>query len=151
MITPSDLKKALIPVKNHASLSIHLDPGVCIGIATPIPNLPENESMTPKLETLTAASKVLSECPRSDQSPAPPQQAVVLAGEVTQQSGSIPLCAQVDEGPNHDGRLEKLYEALESETGEITAEQRPALRKLIASNADVFALSDRELGHTDLF
>ena len=43
VITPSDLKKALTPVENHASLSIRLDPGVCIGIATLVPNLPENE------------------------------------------------------------------------------------------------------------
>ena len=46
--------------------------------------------------------------------------------------------------------MEKLYEVLLLEKGAVTQEQCNALKQLIAANADVFALSDDELGHTYL-
>ena len=46
-------------------------------------------------------------------------------------------------------RIDRLFEALKLTRGPLDAEQFTRLKKLIASNADLFALNDTELGHTD--
>ena len=51
---------------------------------------------------------------------------------------------------SESSRLEKLYEVLLLENGAMTQEQCGRLKQLIPANADVFALSNDELGHTDL-
>ena len=44
-------------------------------------------------------------------------------------------------------RIVRLFEALKSTRGSLNAEQFTCLKKIIASNTDLFALDNTELGH----
>lgn len=68
----------------------------------------------------------------------------------SQDSGYVHHCTQVNKSTTEEGRLEKLFEVLALVESEATEEQCDALKQLISDNSDVFALSDNELGHTDL-
>ena len=47
-------------------------------------------------------------------------------------------------------RVQELFEVLALEQGTLTDNQFSSLKKLIAKHADVFALDNSELGHTEL-
>ena len=59
-------------------------------------------------------------------------------------------CTQVVGKVGRTSRLERLYCILALERGTLTEEQFHSLKKMIADNADVFALDDTELGNTNL-
>ena len=48
------------------------------------------------------------------------------------------------------GRTQHVMDVLQLTPGSLSPEQFNSLKRLIADNADVFALNDAELGHTDL-
>ena len=68
----------------------------------------------------------------------------------TLRSTSIQFCSTSSEPTETKERLKKLFNVLSLENDNITEQQLRKLKKMIESNADVFALDDSELGHTDL-
>ena len=114
--------KILIAVENNASLSARLEPGQCVGTVTPIDFVP--------LKDNSEAAEAVS--PTQKQ----------------QDSANGPLSVVTNGGTHENERLERLFTALSLESGNgLTDQQVQALKKMIA---DVFALDDTELGHTEL-
>ena len=138
VLTSQQDGRLFIPVENHASLSQCLQPGTCIGRATQLPNAWEESSRV--LELQEQNSSVGTTTKPCEMAPQPSCSAPPATG--AEHPGT--------ETDSRAHRLEKLYEVLLLEKGAVTQEQCNALKQLIAANADVFALSDDELGHTDL-
>ena len=130
----------LIPAENHGSLSTRLEPGDCVGTVAPIDSALLCESDTPQ-ELTRAARDSASSHPVSDLECAQENDAEERKAH----------CAQVcEESSPLTGRVQELFRVLSLEQGTLTDSQFSSLKELIADHADVFALDNSELGHTDL-
>ena len=123
--------RLLIPVENYSALSARLEPGMCIGTATLIDDLPLVELDTAVVpdDPVNVMEACLPTCP---------------------EAANVSQCASQVDTDRATNRLDRLFEVLALERGTLTEEQFSDLKKMIADNSDVFALDDTELGHTDL-
>lgn len=133
VMSPNQCGKLFIPVENHSSLSQSLTPGTSIGRVTPLPS-----TSSEVLELTVLDSDVLS------------KKTMEIDSKLS--TPSPPYAETNQDFPTTNGakRLETLFQLLSLENEVTTPEQTESLKQLIAANADVFALSDDELGHSDL-
>ena len=129
VVTQRSNGRILIPVENHLALSTRMNPGMCVGTATLV-----------DVQSLTELSLVADSIPaaESEKQPKPKQLGVNSVNP------GPPVSEEAVE------RLEKLYSLIALERGTLTEDQYQSLKIMIADNAEVFALDDTELGHTDL-
>ena len=128
MVRHSD-GRILIAVENNASLSALLESGQCVGTVMPVDVVSFAE--------LNHERKV----------------GVVSPNRKRLEPANIQLCSPSPaNGATHESEcLEKLFTAFSLETGNgLTDRQVQALKEMITTNADVFALDNTELGHTGL-
>ena len=131
VVTQRSNGRILIPVENHLALSARMNPGMCVGTATLV-----------DVQSLTELSLVADSIPAAESEKQPKQKQLGV--------NSVNPGPPVSEGAVGVERLEKLYSLIALERGTLTEDQYQSLKILIADNAEVFALDDTELGHTDL-
>ena len=120
--------KIRISLENNSAISTRLEQGQCVGTVTPVQIL--------SVEEIQRDTPVE---PDSANTPTP-----------TLRSPSIQFRSSSSEPTETNKRLEKLFNVLSLENDSITGQQLRKLKKVIELNADVFALDNSEVGHTDL-
>ena len=130
----------LIPVENHGSLSTCLEPGDRVGTVAPI------DSALLQRGCISDEPIIAARDPDNVNPIADPE--IIQDGDGGESKAPY---AQVHEvSCSLTERIQGLFDVLALEQGTLTDDQFRSLKKLIAEHADVFALDNYELGHTEL-
>ena len=114
----------LVPVQNYQGMAVHMEAGALLG----------------EIRSLEHDHKVLTL-----------DEALHLPSLAKDENGSVTSCnAPVQAVFNIPDRIDQIVDALSLPVTKLSSDQAVQLKALVAEFPDVFALSDAELGRTDL-